>query len=55
MEVGLGHYLTVAALLFTLGKFLIGRDGKLNQRYGSKVAPESSELTEAIEAALKQK
>lgn len=38
---------------WNFGKFLIGKDGKIIARYDSKVAPESSELTSAIDAALK--
>lgn len=34
-------------------KFLVGKDGKLLQRFGSDVEPASPELTAAIEAALK--
>lgn len=34
-------------------KFLIGKDGKVLQRFGSDVEPDSPELTAAIEAALK--
>ncbi len=33
-------------------KFLIGRDGKIIARYKSKVAPDSSELVQAVEAEL---
>jgi glutathione peroxidase len=33
-------------------KFLIGRDGKVVKRFGSKVTPESEEMTKAIEAEL---
>ncbi len=40
---------------WNFGKFLIGRDGKIIARYDSKVAPESPELTQAIEAALAAK
>lgn len=36
-------------------KFLIGRDGKILNRYGSKVKPDSEEVTKAIEAALAAK
>lgn len=36
-------------------KFLIGRDGKIVNRFGSSVKPESEEITKAIEAALAQK
>jgi glutathione peroxidase len=34
-------------------KFLIGKDGKVLQRFGSDVEPDSPALLEAIEAALK--
>ncbi|MBC8001253.1 MAG: glutathione peroxidase [Opitutaceae bacterium] len=37
---------------WNFGKFLIGRDGKVLSRYDSKVAPESDELTKAIEGAI---
>ena len=40
---------------WNFGKFLIGRDGKILARYDSKVAPESPELTKAIEEALAAK
>jgi glutathione peroxidase len=33
-------------------KFLVGKDGKVVQRFESKVAPDSAELTGAIEQAL---
>jgi glutathione peroxidase len=33
-------------------KYLVGRDGKLIAGYGSRVEPQSAELTRAIEAAL---
>ena len=36
-------------------KFLIGRDGKILNRFDSKVKPESAEVTKAIEAALAAK
>ena len=36
-------------------KFLIGRDGHVLARFRSKVAPESPEMVQAIEAALAQK
>ncbi len=35
-------------------KFLVGRDGKVINRYRSKVEPESSELVQAIEKALQK-
>lgn len=34
-------------------KFLIGKDGKVAQRFESKVEPESPEVIHAVEAALK--
>jgi glutathione peroxidase len=34
-------------------KFLVGRDGRLIAGFGSKVAPESPQMTAAIEAALR--
>jgi glutathione peroxidase len=36
-------------------KFLIGRDGKILNRFDSKVKPDSEEVTRAIEAALAAK
>jgi glutathione peroxidase len=33
-------------------KFLIGRDGKILNRFGSSIKPESAELTAAIESGL---
>ncbi|HSY73924.1 MAG TPA: glutathione peroxidase [Dongiaceae bacterium] len=36
-------------------KFLIGRDGKILNRFDSKVKPNSEEVTKAIEAALAAK
>ncbi len=37
---------------WNFGKFLIGRDGAVLKRFDSGVAPDSGELTQAIEAAL---
>ncbi|MEI6084628.1 MAG: glutathione peroxidase [Verrucomicrobiota bacterium] len=37
---------------WNFAKFLIGRDGKIVQRYDSKAAPDSPEVIAAIEAAL---
>ena len=42
-------------ITWNFNKFLIGRDSKIIQRFDSKVAPESSELINAIEAALATK
>lgn len=36
-------------------KFLVGRDGKILNRFDSKVKPDSEEITKAIEAALAAK
>jgi glutathione peroxidase len=40
---------------WNFGKFLIGRDGKILKRWDSSVAPESAEITQAVEAALAAK
>jgi glutathione peroxidase len=38
---------------WNFGKFLIGRDGRILKRFEPKTAPDSPEVIEAIEAALK--
>lgn len=38
---------------WNFGKFLVGKDGKIIARFDPKLSPESTELTSAIEAALK--
>ncbi len=40
---------------WNFGKFLIGRDGKIIKRFEPKIAPDSSEINAAIEAALAAK
>ncbi len=40
---------------WNFGKFLIGRDGSVLKRFDSGVAPDSAELTAAIETALAKK
>jgi glutathione peroxidase len=40
---------------WNFSKFLVGRDGKILQRFDSKVKPDAPELTSAIEAALAAK
>ena len=40
---------------WNFNKFLIGRDGKILQRFEPRTTPDSSEVVKAIEAALKQK
>ena len=37
---------------WNFSKYLVGKDGKVIAFYPSKIAPESKELREAIEAAL---
>ena len=40
---------------WNFNKFLVGKDGKIVKRFDSKVAPESEELTKAIEAVIAAK
>ena len=40
---------------WNFNKFLIGKDGKILNRFDSKVTPESEELTKAVEGALAAK
>lgn len=40
---------------WNFGKFLVGRDGRVIKRFEPKVAPDSPEVTQAIEAALAAK
>ena len=40
---------------WNFGKFLIGKDGKILQRFDPKTTPDSADLTQAIEAALAAK
>lgn len=42
------------AVSWNFGKFLVGRDGKILARFGSKDEPDSEAVTRAIENALKQ-
>jgi glutathione peroxidase len=42
-------------ITWNFNKFLIGRDGKVIDRYESKVSPEDAALQQAIEAALGNK
>ena len=37
---------------WNFNKYLVGRDGKVIAHFGSKVSPDSPELTKAVEAAL---
>ncbi|MFO7534452.1 MAG: glutathione peroxidase [Kiritimatiellia bacterium] len=39
-------------ITWNFNKFLIGKDGKILNRFGSKTAPESPELVKAVEEAL---
>ena len=43
------------AVSWNFNKFLIGRDGQVKTRFGSKVAPDSAELVTSVEAALAAK
>jgi glutathione peroxidase len=40
---------------WNFNKYLVGRDGQVIAHFGSKVEPDSPELKQAIEAALKKK
>jgi glutathione peroxidase len=40
---------------WNFAKFLIGRDGRVVERFHPKVAPDSDEVKQAVEAALKAK
>lgn len=40
---------------WNFNKFLVAKDGKIVKRFDSKIAPESEELTKAVEAALAAK
>jgi glutathione peroxidase len=42
-------------ITWNFNKFLISRDGKILKRFDSKIKPDASEATEAIEAALAAK
>lgn len=42
-------------IAWNFGKFLIGRDGKILKRFEPRTAPDSPEVTKAIEAALAAK
>ena len=46
---------TAGDIKWNFTKFLIGRDGKIKNRFESKVKPDSPEATSAIEAALAAK
>jgi glutathione peroxidase len=51
------QYLTEAKggdVRWNFTKFLVGKDGKVLDRFESKVTPESPELTGAVEKALAQ-
>ena len=37
---------------WNFGKFLIGKEGAILQRFDSKVTPDSPEMIQAVEAAL---
>jgi len=57
LQAPLYRYLTAESpfpgkVSWNFNKFLIGRDGQVRARFGSKAAPEDAELVHAIEAAL---
>jgi glutathione peroxidase len=37
---------------WNFAKFLVGRDGEILGRFGSRVKPDSTKLVQAVEAAL---
>jgi glutathione peroxidase-family protein len=43
---------TGGAISWNFNKFLIGRDGKVLRRYGSRTAPDDADLLADLEAAL---
>jgi glutathione peroxidase len=43
-----------ASVAWNFGKFLVGKNGKVENYFPSKVTPESAELSRAIEGALKE-
>lgn len=46
---------TPGDIKWNFNKFLIGKDGKILERFDSKVAPDSETITKAIESALSAK
>jgi glutathione peroxidase len=40
---------------WNFNKFLVGKDGKILNRFASKVTPESEELVKAVETAVAAK
>ncbi len=40
------------SISWNFNKFLVGRDGKILNRFGSRTAPDSPDLIKAVEAAL---
>lgn len=52
---GVGAPDTAGAVTWNFNKFLVGRDGRVRARFGSRDTPESATLTRAIEAALAEK
>lgn len=43
-----------ADVAWNFGKFLVGKNGKVEKYFPSKVTPESDELSKAVEGALKE-
>lgn len=48
-----GNPATGGTISWNFTKFLVGRDGKVIARFGPRVAPESAEVIQAVEAALR--
>lgn len=46
---------TAGAVTWNFNKFLVGRDGRVRARFGSRDTPESEALIQAVEAALADK
>ena len=54
LTAGDGNAELAGDISWNFNKFLVGRDGRLRSRFGSRVKPESDELQKAIVAALKR-
>lgn len=52
---GLGDPRLAGEISWNFNKFLLGRDGGLRARFGSRTAPREEELVAAIEAALAER
>jgi glutathione peroxidase-family protein len=52
---GRGNPATAGAVTWNFNKFLVGRNGRVIARFGSRDTPESELLTRAVEAALAER